>query len=156
MSKQYLSPPSRSDFEYFNNFSDFQIVVLCELELLRSDKKFKMDGPRDLLNKFIISWRDNEFSEISFRDKSSFSVDIQKIIPFKWCGAFKEMANKNHLHIFKDKLSDSELQQIDNLISDVYSKWSKDFRRFTTMDWLNDKEMVLEWDDSKSEYVKID
>ena len=38
--KKYNNPPEKSDFEYFQNFSDFQIVVLCEFELLRKNKKF--------------------------------------------------------------------------------------------------------------------
>lgn len=38
--KKYLNPPKREDFEYFTDFTDFQIVMLCEMELLRKNKKY--------------------------------------------------------------------------------------------------------------------
>ena len=39
--KKYTNPPKRSEFEFFSDFSNFQIVALCKLELLRSDNKFR-------------------------------------------------------------------------------------------------------------------
>jgi len=77
--KKYNNPPEKSDFEYFQNFSDFQIVVLCEFELLRKNKKFTRTvgpNPNQLLNDFIINWKENEFKEVSFRDRSSFQQAI--------------------------------------------------------------------------------
>mgnify|MGYP003337635257 CR=1 FL=1 len=64
MGKDYINPPSREDFEYFKDFSNLQIVILCEFELLRTDKRFKPDDPKQLLNKYIVNWKKNEFKEL--------------------------------------------------------------------------------------------
>ena len=157
MSKKYQNPPKRSDFEYFKEFSDLQIVILCELELLRNDKKFRRsDGPNpeQLLNNFIINWRDNEFPDISFRDKSSFQVDLQKIIPFKW-SAFGDMADKDHLPVFKDNLSNEDLSVMDALFAELHSQWEKDCREYKSISILTDEEMVVRWNDNLHSYEEI-
>lgn len=157
MSKKYQSPPKRSDFEYFMEFSDLQIVILCELELLRNDKKFRRsDGPnpQQLLNNFIINWRDNEFPEISFHDKSSFQVDLQKIIPFKW-SAFGDMADKNHLPVFKDNLCNEDLAVIDSLFAELNNQWEKDYREYKSISILTDEEMVVKWNHDLHSYEEI-
>ena len=93
--KKYINPPNRSEFEFFTEFSNFQFVALCKLELLRNDNKFRRnDGPnpQQLLNDFINNWKEKEFTEFSFRERGSFQLDLQKIIPFKW-KSFGDMAD---------------------------------------------------------------
>jgi len=155
--KKYNNPPKKSDFEYFQNFSDFQIVVLCELELLRKNKKFtRTDGPNpnQLLNDFINNWKEKEFKEVSFRDRSSFQVDIQKIIPFLWT-VFGDMSDKNHLQIFKDRLTDEETKKLENIIMDLQNKWEKDFMEYKSISILTDEEMIVRWNEEKGMYEEI-
>ena len=155
--KKYNNPPEKSDFEYFQNFSDFQIVVLCEFELLRKNKKFKRtDGPNpnQLLNNFIINWKENEFKEVSFRDRSSFQVDIQKIIPFLWT-VFGDMSDKNHLHIFKDRLTDEESNRLQKILMDLQIKWEKDFMEYKSISILTDEEIIVRWSEEKGMYEEI-
>jgi len=155
--KKYNNPPKKSDFEYFQNFSDFQIVVLCEFELLRKNKKFtRTDGPNpnQLLNDFINNWKEKEFKEVSFRDRSSFQVDIQKIIPFLWT-VFGDMSDKNHLQIFKDRLTDEETKKLENIIMDLQNKWEKDFMEYKSISILTDEEMIVRWNEEKGMYEEI-
>jgi len=155
--KKYNNPPEKCDFEYFQNFSDFQIVVLCEFELLRKNKKFKRtDGPNpnQLLNNFIINWEENEFKEVSFRDRSSFQVDIQKIIPFLWT-VFGDMSDKNHLHIFKDRLTDEESNRLQKILMDLQIKWEKDFMEYKSISILTDEEIIVRWSEEKGMYEEI-
>lgn len=157
MSKKYQNPPKRSDFEYFKDFSDLQIVILCELELLRNSKKFRRnDGPnpQQLLNNFIINWRDKEFPDIPFRDKSSFQVDLQKIIPFKWSG-FGDMADKDHLPIFKENLGMEDLAAIDSLFAELNNQWENGYREYKSISILTDEEMVVKWNDDLHSYEEI-
>jgi len=44
MKLKYTKSPKKSDLKYFSNFSNFQIVMLCEFEILTKDPKF---GPWD-------------------------------------------------------------------------------------------------------------
>lgn len=155
--KKYLNPPKREDFECFTDFTDFQIVMLCEMELLRKNKKFtRLDGPNpnQLLNDFINNWKESEFNNIPFRDRASFQVDIQKIIPYNW-SAFDEMSNKNHLEIFKNKLSEDELKKMDLIFSELDQKWEKDYREYKSISFLTDKEMVVRWNNERGMYDEI-
>jgi hypothetical protein len=156
--KKYNNPPEKSDFEYFQNFSDFQIVVLCEFELLRKNKKFTRadidQNPNQLLNNFIINWKENEFKEVSFRDRSSFQVDIQKIIPFLWT-VFGDMSDKNHLHIFKDRLTDEESNRLQKILMDLQIKWEKDFMEYKSISILTDEEIIVRWSEEKGMYEEI-
>ena len=155
--KKYNNPPEKSDFEYFQNFSDFQIVVLCEFELLRKNKKFtRTDGPNpnQLLNDFINNWKEREFKEVSFRDRSSFQVDIQKIIPFLWT-VFGDMSDKNHLQIFKDRLTDEEVKKLENILMDLQNKWEKDYMEYKSISILTDEEMIVRWSEEKGMYEEI-
>ena len=156
--KKYNNPPEKSDFEYFQNFSDFQIVVLCEFELLRKNKKFTRadidQNPNQLLNDFINNWKENEFKEVSFRDRSSFQVDIQKIIPFLWT-VFGDMSDKNHLHIFKDRLTDEESNRLQKILMDLQIKWEKDFMEYKSISILTDEEIIVRWSEEKGMYEEI-
>lgn len=99
----YLCEEICNEFEFFTEFSNFQIVALCKLELLRNDNKFRRnDGPnpQQLLNDFINNWKEKEFTEFSFRERGSFQLDLQKIIPFKW-KSFGDMAEKNIFQLLK-------------------------------------------------------
>ena len=158
MSKiKYLNPPKREDFEYFTDFTDFQIVMLCEMELLRKNEKYtRSDGPNpnQLLNDFINNWKESEFNNIPFRDRASFQVDIQKIIPYNW-SAFDDMSNKNHLEIFKNKLSEDELKKMDLIFSELDQKWEKDYREYKSISFLTDKEMVVRWNNERGMYDEI-
>lgn len=157
MKKKYNSPPKREDFEYFNNLSDYQIVVLCEFELLRKNKKFtRTDGPnpQQLLNNFINNWKDDEFKDIPFSDRASFQIDIQKIIPFNWA-VFPEMANKNHLEIFKNKLNKDEVTKLEKLFTELNELWSKDYMEYKSISILTDQEMIVRWNDERNCYEEI-
>jgi len=116
MGKDYINPPSREDFEYFKDFSNLQIVILCEFELLRTDKRFKPDDPKQLLNRYIVNWKKNEFKELSTQERSSFQVDLQRILPFIWSKVFPEFSDKNHLNVFKNELTEDELKKLDEII----------------------------------------
>lgn len=155
--KKYINPPNRSEFEFFTKFSNFQIVALCKLELLRNDNKFRRnDGPnpQQLLNDFINNWKEKEFTEFSFRERGSFQLDLQKIIPFKW-KSFGDMADKNHLPTFEDQLTNEELRKLDELLSDLEKKWSKDYREFKSISILTDEEMIVRWNDDIEKYEEI-
>lgn len=155
--KKYLNPPKREDFEYFTDFTDFQIVMLCEMELLRKNKKYlRSDGPNpnQLLNDFINNWKEREFNNIPFRDRGSFQVDIQKIIPFNW-KVFDDMADKNHLEVFKNNLSDDELKKIELIFSELDEKWEKNFKEYKSISILTDEEMIVRWNDEKGCYEEI-
>ena len=155
--KKYLNPPRREDFEYFKNFTDFQIVMLCEMELLRKNKKYlRSDGPNpnQLLIDFINNWKESEFNNIPFRDRASFQVDIQKIIPYNW-SVFDDMADKDHLSTFEDQLTNEESTKLDELLSDLEKKWSKDYREFKSISILTDEEMIVRWNDDIEKYEEI-
>lgn len=157
MGKKYLSPPIREDFDYFTDFSDFQIVALCEMELLRDNKKFKRsDGtnPNQLLIDFINTWKEKEFTDVPFKDRASFQVDIQKIIPFKW-KIFGDMANKNHLEVFKNKLTDNELSNLESIFSQLEKMWEKGFKEYKSISILTDEEILVKWNEEKGMYDEI-
>lgn len=83
--KKYTLPQKKEDLIYFKDLTDFQIVVLCEMELLKKNKKYsRSDGPNpnQLLLDFINDWKEKEFQNVPFSRMSSFQIDIQKIIPF--------------------------------------------------------------------------
>ena len=155
--KKYLNPPKREDFEYFTDFTDFQIVMLCEMELLRKNKKYtRSDGPnaKQLLNDFINNWIESEFNNIPFRDRASFQVDIQKIIPYNWL-AFDDMADKNHLGVFKNGLSEDELKKMDLIFLELDLKWEKDYKEYKSISILTDEEMIVRWNYEKGMYDEI-
>lgn len=155
--KKYLNPPKREDFEYFTDFTDFQIVMLCEMELLRKNKKYtRSDGPnaKQLLNDFINNWIESEFNNIPFRDRASFQVDIQKIIPYNW-SAFDDMADKNHLGVFKNGLSEDELKKMDLIFRELDLKWEKDYKEYKSISILTDEEMIVRWNYEKGMYDEI-
>ena len=158
MSKiKYLNPPKREDFEYFTDFTDFQIVMLCEMELLRKNKKYtRSDGPNpnQLLNDFINNWKESEFKNIPFKDRASFQVDIQKIIPYNW-SAFDDMADKDHLGVFKNSLSEDELEKMDLIFSELDQKWEKDYKEYKSISILTDEEMIVRWNNEKGMYDEI-
>ena len=155
MGKDYINPPSREDFEYFKDFSNLQIVILCEFELLRTDKRFKPDDPKQLLNRYIVNWKKNEFKELSTQERSSFQVDLQRILPFIWSKVFPEFSDKNHLNVFKNELTEDELKKIDEIISNLMKDWEEKFSTYETMNWITDKEITMKWDSSKDQYVEV-
>lgn len=106
----------------------------------------KGPNPQQLLNDFINNWKEKEFTEFSFRERGSFQLDLQKIIPFKW-KSFGDMADKNHLPTFEDQLTNEELRKLDGLLSDLEKKWSKDYREFKSISILTDEEMIVRWND---------
>ena len=83
MGKDYINPPSREDFEYFKDFSNLQIVILCEFELLRTDKRFKPDDPKQLLNRYIVNWKKNiknGFKSDALIDFTDFYATFEDIL----------------------------------------------------------------------------
>jgi len=155
MGKDYINPPSREDFEYFKDFSNLQIVILSEFELLRTDKRFKPDDPKQLLNRYIVNWKKNEFKELSTQERSSFQVDLQRILPFIWSKVFPEFSDKNHLNVFKNELTEDELKKLDEIISNLMKDWEEKFSTYKTMNWITDKEITMKWDSSKDQYVEV-
>ena len=156
--KKYILPPKREDFEYFKDFTDFQIVVLCEMELLRKNKKYTRSdlgpNPNQLLINFINNWKEKEFQNIPFRDRASFQVDIQKIIPFNWL-TFDDMADKNHLEIFKNNLVEKELNKINLIFSELDKMWEKDFKEYKSISILTDEKIIVKWNEGKGVYDEI-
>ena len=56
MKLKYTKPPKKSDLKYFSNFSNFQIVMLCEFEILTKDPKFGPWDQRTFVSKFKNDW----------------------------------------------------------------------------------------------------
>ena len=79
---------------------------------------------------------------------------VQKIIPYNW-SAFDDMSNKNHLEIFKNKLSKDELKKMDLIFSELDQKWEKDYREYKSISFLTDKEMVVRWNNERGMYDEI-
>ena len=158
MKTLYSNPPNKNDFKHFQNLSNYQIVVLCEFELLKKNKKFtRTDGPNpnQLLNNFINNWIKNEFENLSFSDRADFQLDIQKIIPFNWASHFPEMADKNHLSIFKDQLDENESKNLNSLLEGLNEKWECDYREYKSVSILTDQEMIVKWNEEKGSYEEI-
>jgi hypothetical protein len=158
---KYSSTPKKDDFRYFQNFSDFEIVMLCEFKLLSKDPRFKPWGQNTFFNKFKNDWIKNRFQNIPFSDRSMFDVDIQKIIPFFWANTHDEYSRENHLNIFQEKLNDSEIKEIESLKKQLYSEWEKKFKsyRSTKTEFLKDggyidHEVTYVWDNSINQYVE--
>ena len=65
------------------------------------------------------------------------------------------MADKDHLPIFEDKLTDEEKRNLDELLNDLERKWSKDYREFKSISILTDEEMIVRWNDDLEKYEEI-
>jgi hypothetical protein len=62
-------------------------------------------------------------TERSGRERSSFQVDLQRILPFIWSKVFPEFSDKNHLNVFKNELTEDELKKLDEIISNLMKDW---------------------------------
>lgn len=153
--KLYTLPPKKEDLIYFKDLTDFQIVVLCEMELLKKNKKYsRRDGPNpnQLLFDFINEWKEKEFPNVSFSWMSSFQIDIQKIIPFLWTDF--DMADKNHLEIFKNNLEEQELNKIALIFSKLDKMWEKDFKEYDSVNYTGEK-IIVKWNEEKGVYDEL-
>ena len=158
---KYVNTPKKEDFKYFQNFSDFEIVVLCEFKLLSKDLRFAPWDQNTFFNKFKNDWIQNRFKDIPFSDRSMFEVDIQKIIPFFWANTHDEYSSENHLNIFQEKLNDTEIEEIENLKKQLYSEWEKKFKSYssTKTEFLKEggyveHEVTYIWDDKLDKYIE--
>ena len=163
--KLYTLPPKKEDLEYLKDLTDFQIVVLCEMELLKKNKKYSysqnktsssgVDGPnpKQLLFDFINDWKEKEFQNISFSRMSNFQIDIQKILPFLWV-VFGDMADKNHLEVFKNNLEEQELNEISLIFSKLDKMWEKDFKEYNSVDYYG-KKFKVKWNEKKGDYDEL-
>jgi len=154
--KKYTLPPKKEDLIYLKDLTDFQIVVLCEMELLKKNKKYsRSDGPdpNQLLLDFINDWKEKEFQNVPFM--SSFhidiQIDIQKIIPFLWT-VFGDMADKNHLEIFKNNLEEQELNKIALIFSKLDKMWEKDFKEYDSVNYTTGEKIIVKWNEEKGVY----
>lgn len=160
MKLKYKKPPKKSDLKYFSNFSNFQIVMLCEFEILTKDPKFGPWDQRTFVSKFKNDWIINQFKGVPISVRSLFQVDIQKIIPFLWSNTHEEYSKENHLHLFYNELSVEEIKEIDNVRMTIYSNWDEKFRKYngTKTEFLKDggyveQDVVYQWDDILNQYV---
>ena len=154
--KLYTLPPKKEDLIYFKDLTDFQIVVLCEMELLKKNKKYSRgDGPNpnQLLFDFINDWKKKEFQNVPFSRMSSFQIDIQKIIPFLWT-VFGDMADKNHLEIFKNNIEEQELNKIALIFSKLDKMWEKDFKEYDSVNYTGEK-IIVKWNEEKGVYDEL-
>jgi len=156
---KYFELPKKKDFKYFQNFTDFEIVMLCEFKLLSKDPKFAPWSQRNFFNKFKNDWIKNRFPEIPFSDRSLFDVDIQRIIPFFWTNTHEEYSTANHLYIFKGKLDDIELEEIESLKIRLNTEWEGRFKSYNSMktEFLKEggyveHEVTYIWDDKLYNY----
>ncbi|MDC0380760.1 hypothetical protein OAM52_03715, partial [Flavobacteriaceae bacterium] len=97
----------------------------------------------------------NEFKELGTQERSSFQVDLQRILPFIWSKVFPEFSEKNHLNVFKDELTKDELKNLDEIISHLMKDWEEKFSIYKTMNWITDKEITMKWDSSKDQYIEV-
>ena len=107
------------------------------------------------MNRYIVNWKKNEFKELSTQERSSFQVDLQRILPFIWSKVFPEFSDKNHLNVFKNELTEDELKKLDEILSNFMKDWEEKFSTYKTMNWITDKEITMKWDSSKDQYVEV-
>ena len=53
------------------------------------------------------------------------------------------------------KLNGCESKKLDELLSDLEKKWSKDYREFKSISILTDEEMIVRWNDDIEKYEEI-
>ena len=65
------------------------------------------------------------------------------------------MADKDHLGVFKNSLSEDELEKMDLIFSELDQKWEKDYKEYKSISILTDEEMIVRWNNEKGMYDEI-